>query len=137
MSIRTLRSVFAGWRSSTCRAQSADFNEDRSMVLVINGEIYNYQSIRADLLQKGHVFSTETDSEVLLHGYEGVRRKRPVGTSCGACMRFVIWDKKEKKLFGARDIFGIKPFITIKKATPSFSAAKSNPSLNIRGLKKS
>ena len=46
------------------------FNEDRSMVLVFNGEIYNYQTIREDLLKKGHVFTTETDSEVLLHGYE-------------------------------------------------------------------
>ena len=44
------------------------FNEDRSMVLVFNGEIYNYQEIRAELLAAGHIFKTETDSEVLIHG---------------------------------------------------------------------
>ena len=90
------------------------FNEDRSMVLVFNGEIYNYQSIRADLLQKGHVFSTETDSEVLLHGYEEYGGKGLLDKLRGM-YAFVIWDKKEKKLFGARDIFGIKPFYYYKK----------------------
>ena len=83
-------------------------NEDGSMVLVFNGEIYNYQSLRKELLQKGHIFKTNTDSEVLLHGYEeyGVdftRRLRGM-------FAYLIWDKKSKTLFGARDIFGIKPF---------------------------
>ena len=46
------------------------FNEDRSIVLVFNGEIYNYQDIKKELLAAGHIFKTETDSEVLVHGYE-------------------------------------------------------------------
>lgn len=83
------------------------FNEDRSMVLVFNGEIYNYQEIRKELLAAGHIFKTETDSEVLIHGYE------EYGTELLNKLRgmfsFVIWDDKKKELFGARDFFGIKP----------------------------
>ena len=83
------------------------FNEDRSMVLVFNGEIYNYREIRDALLKAGHSFRTETDSEVLLHGYE------EYGTGLLDKLRgmfsFVIWDDKKKQLFGARDFFGIKP----------------------------
>lgn len=83
------------------------YNEDRSMVLVFNGEIYNYQDLRKELVEAGHVFSSNTDSETLLHGYE------EWGTNLVDRLRgmyaFVIWDTKTKKLFGARDIFGIKP----------------------------
>ena len=83
------------------------FNEDRSMVLVFNGEIYNYQEIRKELLAAGHTFQTETDSEVLIHGYE------EYGTELLNKLRgmfsFVIWDDNKKELFGARDFFGIKP----------------------------
>lgn len=83
-------------------------NEDGTKVLVFNGEIYNYQAIREDLLEKGHVFRTRTDSEVLLHGYE------EYGPALLDRLRgmyaFVIWDSQAGRLFGARDIFGIKPF---------------------------
>jgi len=83
------------------------FNEDRSMVLVFNGEIYNYMEIREELLKAGHSFRTETDSEVLIHGYE------EYGTELLNKLRgmfsFVIWDDRKKQLFGARDFFGIKP----------------------------
>ena len=74
------------------------FNEDKSMVLVFNGEIYNYQSIRAELIEKGHIFTTETDSEVLLHGYEEFGGRGLLDKLRGM-YAFVIWDKKEKKLF--------------------------------------
>ncbi len=83
-------------------------NEDGSLVLVFNGEIYNFMELRAELEKAGHVFKTKTDSEVILHGYE------EYGSDLLNMLRgmfaFVIYDKKEKKLFGARDIFGIKPF---------------------------
>lgn len=83
------------------------YNEDRSKVLVFNGEIYNYQELRQELVAAGHVFVSNTDSETLLHGYE------EWGASMLDRLRgmyaFVIWDRNEKKLFGARDIFGIKP----------------------------
>ena len=83
-------------------------NEDGTKVLVFNGEIYNFQSLREDLLQKGHVFKTRTDSETILHGYEEYGKQ--VLQKLRGMFAFVIWDKEKKQLFGARDIFGIKPF---------------------------
>ncbi len=87
-------------------------NEDKSLALLFNGEIYNYQSLREDLLQKGHVFTTKADSETVLHGYE------EYGTELLNKLRgmfaFVIWDKNKKELFGARDFFGIKPLYYAK-----------------------
>lgn len=89
------------------------FNEDGSVVLTFNGEIYNFMELREELAAKGHVFKTRTDSEVLVHGYEEygpefVKRLRGM-------YAYVIWDRKRKKLFGARDIFGIKPFYYYRK----------------------
>jgi asparagine synthase (glutamine-hydrolysing) len=83
------------------------FNEDGSVVLVFNGEIYNFQGIREKLVAAGHVFKTKTDSEVLLHGYEEYGEK--LLNMLRGMFSFVIWDKKKKQLFGARDFFGIKP----------------------------
>jgi asparagine synthase (glutamine-hydrolysing) len=84
------------------------FNEDKSLVLVFNGEIYNYRAIKEELVASGHVFATKSDSEVLLHGYEeyglGI-----LGRLRGM-FAFVIYDKNRRELFGARDFFGIKPF---------------------------
>ena len=87
-------------------------NEDGSVVIVFNGEIYNYQTLREELIAAGHTFTTKSDTEVLLHGYEqwGVdllQRVRGMFT-------FVIWDKNKQELFGARDHFGIKPFYYAK-----------------------
>lgn len=83
------------------------YNEDNSMVLIFNGEIYNYQPIRAELIERGHIFKTFSDSEVLLHGYE------EYGTELVKMLRgmfsFIIYDKRNQSLFGARDFFGIKP----------------------------
>ena len=83
-------------------------NEDGSLVLVFNGEIYNFQTLRAELTEKGHVFKTHTDSEVILHGFEEYGKDLP--NKLRGMFAFVIYDKKANKLFGARDIFGIKPF---------------------------
>ena len=88
-------------------------NEDGSLVLLFNGEIYNYQSIREDLLKAGHIFKTKTDSEVILHGYEEYGKK--VLDRLRGMFAFIIWNKQTKELFGARDIFGIKPFYYYKK----------------------
>lgn len=83
------------------------FNEDGSKVIVFNGEIYNYREIREKLVAAGHIFKTNTDTEVLIHGYE------EYGTELLNMLRgmfsFVIWDKNKRELFGARDFFGIKP----------------------------
>ena len=83
------------------------YNEDKSKVLLFNGEIYNFQSIREELIEKGHIFTTKTDSEVLLHGYEEYGEK--LLDKLRGMFAFVIWDTKTKELFGARDFFGIKP----------------------------
>ena len=83
------------------------YNEDRSMALVFNGEIYNYQELRAELLAAGDRFSSNTDSETLLHGYEEWGSR--LLDRLRGMYAFVIWDIKNKKLFAARDMFGIKP----------------------------
>lgn len=83
------------------------YNEDRSLVLTFNGEIYNYLEIKEDLLSKGHDFKSNTDSEVLIHGYEeyGIDLLKKLR----GMFSFVIWDNRKETLFVARDIFGIKP----------------------------
>lgn len=83
-------------------------NEDGTKVLVFNGEIYNFMPLREELINKGHIFKTRTDSEVILHGFE--EYGKDLLNRLRGMFAFVIWDKAEKKLFGARDIFGIKPF---------------------------
>ncbi len=84
------------------------FNEDKSLVLVFNGEIYNFKELRAELQAAGHTFANNSDSEVLLHGYE------EWGEDLVARLRgmfaFVIFNRLDKTLFAARDMFGIKPF---------------------------
>ena len=83
------------------------YNEDSSLVIVFNGEIYNYRDIREELVKAGHSFRTNTDTEVLIHGYEEYGEK--LLNKLRGMFSFVIWDKKKKELFGARDFFGIKP----------------------------
>ena len=84
------------------------FNEDKSLVLVFNGEIYNFKDLRAQLIEMGHTFQNHSDSEVLLHGYEQWGAEL-VGKLRGM-FAFVIFDRKDKSVFAARDMFGIKPF---------------------------
>lgn len=88
-------------------------NEDGSLVLLFNGEIYNYQELREELIKTGHVFTTKTDSETILHGYEEYGKK--ILDRLRGMFAFIIWNKNTKELFGARDIFGIKPFYYYKK----------------------
>ena len=89
-------------------------NEDGSLVLLFNGEIYNYQELREELIKAGHVFTTKTDSETILHGYEEYGKK--ILDRLRGMFAFIIWNKNTKELFGARDIFGIKPFYYYKKS---------------------
>lgn len=84
------------------------YNEDGSLVIVFNGEIYNYQSIREKLVANGHTFKTHADTEVLIHLYED--KKEKMLNDLRGMFAFVIYDLKNKKLFAARDFFGIKPF---------------------------
>ena len=88
------------------------YNEDGSLVITFNGEIYNYQPLREQLIEAGHTFTTKSDTEVLLHGYEewGVELLQKIR----GMFTFVIWDRNKRELFGARDHFGIKPFYYAK-----------------------
>jgi asparagine synthase (glutamine-hydrolysing) len=88
------------------------YNEDKSLVIVFNGEIYNYQELRKELIDKGHIFSNNADTEVLLHGYEEYGEK--LLPMLRGMFSFVIYDIKNKELFGARDFYGIKPFYYYK-----------------------
>jgi len=83
------------------------YNEDRSVLVVFNGEIYNYQVLREELEKAGHVFSTNTDTETLVHGYE--EWGYDVLSKLRGMFAFCLYDTKEKKLWIARDHFGIKP----------------------------
>jgi asparagine synthase (glutamine-hydrolysing) len=83
------------------------YNEDGSLVVMFNGEIYNYQQLREILVAKGHQFSTNTDTEVLVHGFE--EWQEDLLNKLRGMFAFAIWNKKEKSLFLARDFFGIKP----------------------------
>ena len=83
------------------------YNEDKTLVLTFNGEIYNYQSLREELIAAGHCFSTNTDSEVLLHGYE--EWGKDVLPKLRGMFAFIIWNSVTREIFGARDFFGIKP----------------------------
>ncbi len=87
-------------------------NADGSVVITFNGEIYNFQELRAELEAKGYEFHCGADTESLLHGYEEWGEQ--VVDHLRGMYAFVIWDSKKNRLFGARDIFGIKPFYYCK-----------------------
>ncbi len=89
--------------------QQPIFNHDQSKVIVFNGEIYNFQELRADLESRGHQFKTNSDTEAIIHLYD------EFGVDCVQHLRgmfaFAIWDEREKSLFLARDRVGKKPIL--------------------------
>ena len=88
------------------------FNENNSIVLIFNGEIYNYKELIPDLKNKGHVFRSECDAEVVIHSYE------EYGYGCvkrfNGMWAFAIYDLKKNILFASKDRFGVKPFYYFK-----------------------
>ena len=84
------------------------YSEDGTVVIVFNGEIYNFMELRDELIAKGYVFRTRCDTETILHGYEewGIE----VTDRLRGMFAFAVWDSKTNTLSGARDPFGIKPF---------------------------
>src|SRR5579863_3517001 len=89
------------------RGHQPIFNEDQSILVVFNGEIYNYRELQRELLERGHRFSTKSDTETILHAYE------EYGDECvkhlSGMFSFAIWDGKRHRLLAARDRFGKKP----------------------------
>ena len=84
------------------------YNEDGTVVVVYNGEIYNFMELRQELISRGHVFKTRCDTEVVLHGYEEWGER--LASRLRGMFAFAAWDMKTNTLYGARDPFGIKPY---------------------------
>jgi asparagine synthase (glutamine-hydrolysing) len=88
------------------------YNEDKSCVIVFNGEIYNYRELRDGLIKRGHVLTTHSDTETIVHLYE------EVGERCVEPLRgmfaLAIWDSRRRRLLLARDRFGIKPLYVLE-----------------------
>lgn len=101
------------------------FNEDRSIAIVFNGEIYNFLELKEELEKQGHIFSTHSDTEVIVHLYE--EKKEKCLELLNGMFAFALWDAREKKLFIARDRFGQKPlyYIVINNAIIFASEIKS------------
>ena len=93
-------------------------NEDGTITLVFNGEIYNFEALREELVSRGHIFRSHTDSEVLVHGYE--EYGCDILSRLRGMFAFVIRDRKQNLLFGARDIFGIKPHYYVQNNDGTF-----------------
>ena len=83
------------------------FNEDKTLVLTFNGEIYNYRALRKALTERGHTFATQADSEVLVHGFE--EWGEDLLPKLRGMFAFAIYNTQDHSLFLARDFFGIKP----------------------------
>ncbi len=118
------------------------FNEDRSIAVVLNGEIYNYQELRAELTKRGHTFNGASDSEVLPHLYE--EYGKDMVNHLNGMFAFAVWDSRRRRLFIARDYFGEKPlywgvfdqtllFASEPKALLAHPAV--HPSLNLDALR--
>jgi len=99
-------------------------NEDNSVWLSFNGEIYNFKDLTDELKKKGHIFRSETDAEVIIHLYE------ELGDNCVKKLRgmfaFAIWDEKKERLFCARDRVGKKPFVYLNSNTEFCFASELN-----------
>jgi asparagine synthase (glutamine-hydrolysing) len=110
-------------------------NEDDTLWITFNGEIYNYRELREMLLARGHQFKTHSDTEVIVHLFE------EYGTDCVNHLRgmfgFVIWDRRKKQLFGARDHFGIKPFYYKRTADTFYYGSEIKSLLKVEGVKAS
>lgn len=98
------------------------FSDDGRFVIVFNGEIYNFQELREELIKKGFIFKSNSDTEVLLKLY--ISEGSSMLHKLNGMFAFVIWDKQEKELFATRDRVGIKPFYYVKDANQFLFASE-------------
>ncbi len=110
------------------------FNEDKKIVVIFNGEIYNYIELKAELKKKKHKFTTSSDTEVLVHGYEEWGTDLP--KKLRGMFAFAIWDKENETLFCARDHFGIKPLYYYKTDEEFLFASEIKSFLDYPDFKK-
>jgi asparagine synthase (glutamine-hydrolysing) len=107
-------------------------NEDGSIQIVFNGEIYNFQGLRDELIERGHTFATHSDTETIVHAYE------EWGTACverfNGMFAFAIWDAPRQRLFLARDRFGKKPFYFRQTADTLLFASEVKALLSFPGV---
>ncbi|MBR6902510.1 MAG: asparagine synthase (glutamine-hydrolyzing) [Clostridia bacterium] len=110
------------------------FNEDESIVVMFNGEIYNFKELREELKEQGHTFKTNSDTEVIVHGYE------QYGTDVFLRLRgmfgILIYDINKGELIGARDFFGIKPFYYYKDENTFMAGSEIKSFLSHPSFKK-
>jgi asparagine synthase (glutamine-hydrolysing) len=110
------------------------YNEDKTKVIVFNGEIYNFMQLREDLVNKGHVFKTRSDTETILHAYE------EYGADClyklNGMFAFAIYDIKEKELFIARDRAGEKPLYYYRDSERFVFASELKSIIRVFDIKK-
>ncbi|MEA5082878.1 MAG: asparagine synthase (glutamine-hydrolyzing) [Lachnospiraceae bacterium] len=110
------------------------YNETDDVVITFNGEIYNYQELREELIEKGHIFKNNSDTECLIHAYE--EYGKDMLKYLRGMFAFVIWDAKNETLFGARDYFGIKPFYYAEVDGNLIFASEIKSILEYPGFKK-
>lgn len=110
------------------------FNEDGSVVTVFNGEIYNYQELKEELIALGHDFKTKSDTEVLVHGYEEWHTDLP--KHLRGMFAFAIYDKNKNEVFLARDNFGIKPLYYAKMNDTFMFASEIKAFLDVPAFEK-
>ncbi|MCG3115118.1 MAG: asparagine synthase (glutamine-hydrolyzing) [Candidatus Manganitrophus sp. SA1] len=107
-------------------------NEDGSVWIVFNGEIYNFQELRPELIQRGHRFATRSDTEVILHAYE------EFGPDCLRRLRgmfaFAIWDRSKRQLLLARDRLGKKPLYYTRRDGALLFASEVKALLTVPGV---